>query len=35
LMIFTHAKSLKDYQIERVIQFTTNSPRSSASKVPG
>ncbi len=35
LMIFTHAKSLKDYQIERVIQFSTNSPRSAGSKVPG
>ena len=33
LMIFTHAKALKDYQIERVIQFRGNhsSGRANAS----
>jgi len=35
LMIFTHAKSLKDYQIERVIQFAPASPNSPSGRVPG
>jgi len=26
LIIFTHARAIKDYQIERVIQFTPRSP---------
>lgn len=35
LMIFTHAKSLKDYQIERVIQFTPAAQNSPSGRGPG
>lgn len=35
LMIFTHAKSLKDYQVERVIQFGTSAAKSRDVQVAG
>ena len=34
LMIFTHAKTLKDYQIERVIQFRSSASNPAACEVP-
>jgi glycosyltransferase involved in cell wall biosynthesis len=30
LIIFTHAKNIKDYQVDRIIQFPNSDPRSSA-----
>jgi len=35
LMIFTHAKALKDYQVERVIQYGPSAVNSRDVKVTG